>query len=247
MELKEYFRSIKKAAVGFSGGVDSVYLLYAARNYGVMAQPYFVKTAFQPQFELDDAMRAAREIGAELRVIEYDILSDKRIADNPPDRCYFCKKVMFEAIKRYAVNDGYDILLDGTNASDNLNDRPGIKALGELSVCSPLRECGLTKERIRELSREAGLFTWDKPAYACLATRISSGDKITKELLGKIEKTENLLFKLGFSDFRVRIFHGAAKLQIKEEQMEKTVRMRADIEEGAKEYFNDIFLDLKGR
>ena len=123
-------------------------------------------------FEYNDAMRLAEQIGARVRVIEVDVLADERVRQNPSNRCYYCKQAIFGNILRAAAEDGYTLILDGTNASDDEGDRPGMKALKELQVRSPLRECGLTKDMIRQLSRQAGLFTWDKPAYACLATRI---------------------------------------------------------------------------
>ena len=143
---------------------------------------YFIKTAFQPAFELEDAKRLCAQLGAELSIIELDALANPDVAKNPANRCYYCKTGLFGALQKRALEDGYTVLLDGTNASDEAGDRPGMQALSELHVLSPLRLCGLTKSQIRELSREAGLFTWDKPAYACLATRIPTRQRITNEL-----------------------------------------------------------------
>ena len=139
-----------------------------------------MKSAFQPQFEADDALRLARELGASVTVLRADVLADARVAANPSDRCYFCKKIILSAIRAQAEKDGYDVLLDGTNASDDIADRPGWKALQEEGVLSPLRLCGLKKADVRRLSKEAGLFTASKPAYACLATRIPCGEAITQ-------------------------------------------------------------------
>ena len=160
MELKEFFEKYPRAALGFSGGVDSAYLLYVGKKYGADIRPYFIKTAFQPEFELRDAIRLAKELDVGLTVIRHDILAEECVAENPADRCYYCKSALFHALKKQAVEDGYNVLLDGTNASDEASDRPGMKAIRELEVLSPLRECGLTKGEIRRLSREAGLFTW---------------------------------------------------------------------------------------
>ena len=223
MELQDFFHEHPKAALGFSGGVDSSYLLWAARQCGADVRPYYIKTAFQPEFEFEDAKRLCREIGAELTVLELDALSDPAVAANPADRCYHCKRNLFGTLAARALADGYTLLLDGTNASDDAGDRPGMRALRELSVRSPLRECGLTKARIRALSREAGLFTWDKPAYACLATRVPTGETITAEKLQKTERAEALLFSLGFRDFRVRYFAGAARIQLPEAQLPLTL------------------------
>lgn len=172
MELKEFFAAHPKIALAFSGGVDSAYLLYAAKQLGAEVRAYYVKTAFQPQFELDDAKRLVEALHADMTVLLVDILSDTRVAANPANRCYFCKKSIFSSILHAASADGFTTLIDGTNASDDAGDRPGMQALRELKVYSPLRDCGLTKADVRRLSKEAGLFTWNKPAYACLATRI---------------------------------------------------------------------------
>lgn len=220
MKLKEFFEKYPRVALGFSGGVDSAYLLYAGRKYGADIRPYFIKTAFQPEFELRDAIRLTEELGIELTVVEYDILAETRVIQNPSDRCYYCKSALFRTLRRQALKDGYEILLDGTNASDEASDRPGMKAVRELKVLSPLRDCGLTKNEIRKLSREAGLFTWEKPSYACLATRIPTGVPINGTLLTRIERGEEALAVLGFSDFRIRLFHDAARLQIPEKQFE---------------------------
>ncbi|MDE7198336.1 MAG: ATP-dependent sacrificial sulfur transferase LarE, partial [Lachnospiraceae bacterium] len=213
MELSEFFSENKKVALAFSGGADSAYLLYAAKAAGADVRAYYVKSVFQPQFELEDAKRLAVELTADMRILEADVLALQTVADNPSDRCYHCKKLIFHTIAEAAREDGYTVLLDGTNASDEEGDRPGMRALRELSVRSPLRECGLTKEKIRGLSKEAGLFTWSKPAYACLATRIPTGEPITKEKLSATEAAENYLFSLGFTDFRVRRLGEAARLQ----------------------------------
>ena len=247
MELKEFFEKYPRAALGFSGGVDSAYLLYAGKKYGADIRPYFIKTAFQPEFELRDAIRLAKELDVELTVIRHDILAEDRVAENPADRCYYCKSALFHALKKQAVEDGYNMLLDGTNASDEASDRPGMKAIRELEVLSPLRECGLTKGEIRRLSREAGLFTWEKPSYACLATRVSAGNPLTEEILTKIEKGEDALTAMGFSDFRIRVFHDAARLQLPESQLKLAVQKREELLKILKPHFPTVLLDLETR
>ena len=152
-----------------------------------------------------------------------------------------------DRIAEAAREDGYSLLLDGTNASDEEGDRPGMRALRELSVRSPLRECGLTKEEIRRLSKEAGLFTWDKPAYACLATRIPTGEQITKEKLADTEAAEDYLFSLGFTDFRVRRFGEAARLQFPADQFEKVLEKREEIIKELKRYYGAVLLDMEAR
>ena len=247
MTLEQFFQENPRCALGFSGGVDSAYLLYAGVKAGADIRPYFIKTVFQPAFELADAKKLAAGLGVEVTVLELDALADPRVAANPADRCYYCKQNLFRTLKDRAIADGYPVLLDGTNASDEAGDRPGMKALAELSVRSPLRECGLTKAEIRARSREAGLFTWDKPAYACLATRVPAGETITADLLARVEGAEDALFRLGYTDFRVRVFHGAARLQLPRGQMERAVREAETIQAALKPYFTPILLDLEGR
>ena len=247
MTLLAFFKENPKAALGFSGGVDSSYLLYAGVQAGADIHPYYIKTAFQPQFELDDAERLCAQLGVPLTVLELDVLKNEAVTANPPDRCYHCKAALFGALSARALADGYTLLLDGTNASDDAGDRPGMRALKELHVCSPLRECGLTKAEIRRLSREAGLFTWDKPAYACLATRIPSGDAITAEKLLATERAEAFLFSLGLTDFRVRDYRGAARLQSPEAQLNAVLAHRAEILQELKKDYPAVLLDLEVR
>ena len=247
MDLETFFRENRKAALAFSGGVDSSYLMYAGNRYGADLGVYYVKSVFQPQFEMDDALRLASELGIKVNVIKADVLKDETVRANPKDRCYYCKKMIFNAIAKAANEDGYTLLLDGTNASDAEDDRPGMKALRELKVRSPLRECGLVKSEIRRLSKEAGLFTWDKPAYACLATRIRTGEEITEEKLGAVEASEDFLFSLGFTDFRVRRTGNTAKIQIKEDQFDRLIAIKDKIRTEFMKYYDAVTLDLEGR
>lgn len=247
MTLQEFFTEHPKAALGFSGGVDSSYLLWAAVNAGADIAPYYIQTAFQPAFELEDAKRLCAQIGVKLNVIQLDALADPRVAANPANRCYYCKVGLFGALRARAKADGYDLLLDGTNASDDAGDRPGMKALREMEVRSPLRECGLTKAMIRQESRKAGLFTWDKPAYACLATRVPTGRTITSELLRRVEGAETALFALGFTDFRVRLYDEAARLQLSEGQLAKAVEQRQAIRQALAPWFDVVLLDTQTR
>lgn len=247
MTLQEFFTEHPRAALGFSGGVDSSYLLWAAVNAGADISPYYIQTAFQPAFELEDAQRLCAQIGVKLNVIRLDALADPRVAANPANRCYYCKVGLFGALRARAKADGYDLLLDGTNASDDAGDRPGMKALREMEVRSPLRECGLTKAMIRQESRKAGLFTWDKPAYACLATRVPTGRTITSELLRRVEGAETALFALGFTDFRVRLYDEAARLQLPEGQLAKAVEQRQAIRQALAPWFDVVLLDTQTR
>ena len=247
MELKQFFADCPEAAIAFSGGVDSAYLLYAASKYAGRVKAYYVKTAFQPRFELEDAQRLAKELGADMQILEVDILDCAVIASNPADRCYHCKKELFSRILQAAREDGFSVLLDGTNASDEASDRPGMRALAELSVRSPLREFGLTKDEIRKRSLEAGLFTHDKPAYACLATRIPTGELITAEKLQRTESAEAFMSGLGFRDFRVRSQADAAKIQVRSLDIPLIVEHREEILKELTKSYASVWLDLEVR
>lgn len=247
MALYDFFVEHPKVAIAFSGGVDSAYLLYAAMQYAEDVCAYYVKSEFQPRFELDDAVKLADELGARLKILNLSVLQVPCVSDNPSDRCYYCKKTIFTEIIHAVKEDGFAVLLDGTNASDDAGDRPGMRALHELSVLSPLRECGLTKAEVRRLSKEAGLFTWDKPAYACLATRIPTGEKITFEKLEATEAAEDFLFSLGFTDFRVRSKDGHAKLELKETQWPLLLKHRKAVMDKLRVYYRTVVLDLEVR
>ena len=248
MTLQEFFGAHPKAALAFSGGVDSSYLLYAARQLGADVKAYYVKTAFQPEFEYQDALRLASQLGADIQVLTLDVLACPDVTVNPKNRCYFCKQHIFGNILRQAKADGYDTVLDGTNASDQVSDRPGMKALQEMKVLSPLRLTGLTKAEIRRLSHEAGLFTWDKPSYACLATRIPTGTEITGADLARTEWAEDHLRSLGFRDLRVRQLGGdLALVQLPEAQMDTFLALRGEITRTLKTRYAGVLLDMEAR
>lgn len=247
MNLQTFFTENPRVALGFSGGVDSSYLLYAAKQAGAEVRPYFIKTVFQPEFEFEDAKRLAKDVGVEMTVVEVDILANPAVAANPEDRCYHCKTALFGTLRDRAAADGFTVLIDGTNASDDAGDRPGMRALAEMAVRSPLRECGLTKAEVRRLSKEAGLFTWDKPAYACLATRVPSGRPYEAQLLARVERAEAALFALGYTDFRVRVLGEAARLQLPPDQMRRAVEERDALQGALKGAFATVLLDLAGR
>ena len=247
MELQEFFSQHPRVALAFSGGVDSAYLLYAAVRCGAQVRPYYVKTAFQPQFEYEDALRLADQLGVPMKTIRLNPLDDPQVAANPGNRCYYCKRHIFTAITQAAREEGFHLLLDGTNASDRVDDRPGMQALRELDVLSPLRLCGLTKAEIRRRSREAGLFTWDKPAYACLATRIPTGTAITLEDLQRTERCEAFLMELGFSGFRIRLMDDCARLEMPEAQFPMLLAHREAVLERLKKDYTRVLLDLEAR
>lgn len=247
MTLKEFFTEHNRIALAFSGGADSSYLLYAAAASGADVQPYYVKSQFQPEFEHEDARRLAAGLGVALREISVDVLQFDEVMANPANRCYYCKKRIMGAIRKAAAADGYDTIIDGTNASDDGGDRPGMRVLTEEHILSPLRMCGITKAELRRLSHEAGLFTWDKPAYACLATRVPTGERITAEKLAAVERSEAYLFSLGFTDFRVRLRDGGALLQITEKQHDRAENEFEAIKAELSKYFTAVKLDPKAR
>ena len=245
--LRAFFEEHPRLALAFSGGVDSAYLLYAARECGCDVRPFYARSAFQPEFEYRDACRLAEQLGAEMTALPLDVLAVERVRQNPENRCYYCKQAIFGALIGAARAAGYDEIMDGTNASDDAGDRPGMRVLEELKVLSPLRLCGVTKADVREYSRRAGLFTWDKPAYACLATRVPAGTELTPDILRRVEGAEDALFALGYTDFRCRVFHGAARLQFPAGQLARAVEERRAIREALKGWFEVVLLDLKER
>jgi len=247
MELREFFTQHPRVALAFSGGVDSSYLLYAARQWAEKVGVYYVRSAFQPEFEVRDALRLAEELGSDVRLLRADVLGCDAVTANPADRCYHCKQVIMSTIRAAAAEDGYTLVIDGTNASDEISDRPGFRALEEQGILSPLRICGLSKAEIRRLSREVGLFTWNKPAYACLATRIPTGERITAEKLAAVEAGESALAAMGFTDFRLRSPEGRAWLQFTAEQL-PVARARFDeICAALAPHFSAIAIDPKER
>ena len=247
MILQSFFEKYPKVAVAFSGGVDSSYLLYAAGKYAQSVKAYYVKSEFQPNFEMEDAVKLAGNIGADMKIINLNVLTCEDVVANPADRCYFCKKHIFSAIMAAAGTDGYEVILDGTNASDDADDRPGMKALSELKVLSPLRMCGLTKPMIRKLSKVAGLFTWDKPAYACLATRIQSGYRIESYMLDRTEKSEKFLENLGFRNHRVRTVDNGARIQIRKSDADIFAKNKDEILRVLGSFYDFVLLDTEYR
>lgn len=246
MTLEEFFHENPKCALAFSGGTDSCYLLYAAIQCGCDVKAYYVNSPFQPAFELADANRLVAELGASLEVIEVDTLQEPKVQVNPENRCYYCKQLIFQNILERAKKDGYSVILDGTNASDQVSDRPGMKALEEMKVLSPLRLCGITKPQVRRRSKEANLFSWEKPSYACLATRIPAGQALFACDLERVEASEQALQKWGLRDFRVRMYrYGAevAALEVEKSQWKMAKEGINEIRELLKTWFQDVVLE----
>lgn len=247
MDLKDFFKARPQIAIAFSGGTDSSYLLAQAVRYAERVRAYHVITPFQPAFETRDAEELARSLGADMVTLEMDILDDPIVASNPPDRCYHCKKKIMSLISERAHADGFESIADGTNASDDLADRPGCRALKEMHIVSPLLECGITKPMLREASRADGLMTWDKPSYACLATRIPHGTTITHDMLSRVEHAEDALREMGFRDLRVRVVSDSAKIQLTDADLQRAFDRRSEILSRMGRYFDSILLDLAPR
>lgn len=206
-----------------------------------------IKTPYIPQWEVDEAAEFCRSMN-----IDHDILElalDNSLLLNPPDRCYRCKSILFSQIKKYALDRGFNIIVDGSNADDTRDYRPGMKALRELEVRSPLLEKGFTKQEIRKHLRDFGLEIWDKPAYACLLTRIPYNTKITAGKLGLIVEAELFIHKLGFPGARVRLHDNIARLEINTAYfsriLEEEIRMKL-VKEFKKLGIEYISLDLEG-
>ena len=245
-QLKEFFRSNPKVALCFTGGLNSTYLLYLGKQCGAKISAYYVKTAFQPQFELDNALRIARQFRISLEILEYNIFKTQGIAKNNADRCYRCKRKMLSVIQSQVVRDGFTVLVEGSNAADSMEVCADINKNLKVKVCSPLKEFGITKPKVRMLSKKAELMAWDKPAYSCLADQIHTGEPITNEVLRRIERVEHELSCIGFTNFRVGLEGKAAHLTIPAAQMEIAVEKRKKIIERLKPDFDSVLLNLEG-
>lgn len=228
MELQEKYEKLKtiiaktgKSAVAYSGGVDSTLLAKVA--YDVLNEDTIAITLVSPmnaQSEMKDAEDLAKEIGIKHYMINDNEIEDEVLA-NPIDRCYHCKKVEFGRILNKANEEGITVVFDGSNMDDLTDYRPGLQALTELKVMSPLRLAELSKSDIRELSHQLGLRTWNKPALACLGSRIPYGERITIEKLTKIDKSEDYLRSLGFVQFRVRSHEKMARIEVSPQERAK--------------------------
>lgn len=242
--LLTFFETHPHCALAFSGGTDSAFLFAFAVRHGFPIQAYYMRTAFQPEFEYQDACRIAQQLGAPLHVVELDVLQNSEVTQNPQNRCYFCKKTLFSNLCKEAELHGNFPVIDGTNASDDAADRPGMRALHELGVLSPLRLCGYTKQDVRRESEQLGLFTAHKPSYACLATRIPTGMPIVAEDLRRVELAEKAVHALGFRDFRLRVREGGrALMQVTEAQRPLALERWTNICAVTALYFSAVTLD----
>ena len=246
--LKNYIKSLNSVAVAFSSGVDSAFLLKIAHEVlldNVIA--ITVKSCLFPNRELNEAVEFCKKEGIKHIIIEADELNIEGFKQNPPNRCYLCKKELFEKIIKISKANNIENVVEGSNIDDDGDYRPGYKAVQELGVKSPLKYAELNKEEIRKFSRQYGLHTADKPSFACLASRFAYGESITEEKLNMIDKAEQLLFELGFYQFRVRIHGNIARIEVMPDEFDKVLKYRQQITEKFKIYgFTYVTMDLQG-
>ena len=248
--LKTYLKDLGGAAVAFSGGVDSTFLLKVAHD--VLGENIIAVTAASPIFpkrERDEATHFCKEQGIKQVMCPSEEMTDDTFRRNPPDRCYTCKKNLFGKILRIAAEHDIKNIIEGTNADDTGDYRPGLKAIDELGIKSPLKAVGLSKAEIRGLSREMNLPTWSKPSFACLATRFPYGDEISEEALAMIDRAEEFLADKGIRQIRVRIHQNLARIELFPEEFEQIMeeKLRREVTTTLKSYgFSYVALDLEG-
>lgn len=247
-ELIKYLKDLGKVILAFSGGVDSTFLLRVAKEaLGENVKAVTILSPYIPKWEIAEAQELVKELGVKHEIIEAPIIDS--IKFNPEYRCYLCKTAVFSMILSVAKEQGYNCVIDGTNFDDISDYRPGLKALKELNVKSPLLECKLTKEEIRAFSKELGLNTWDKPPYACLLTRIPYGNELKVEDFEKIENAEKYMMSIGFRAVRVRCHGDLARVEVSRNDRSKLFneKLLDTIATNIKECgFKYVTLDLQG-
>ena len=248
--LRERLREMDGAAVAFSAGVDSTFLLRVAHEeLDDRVVAVTVRSPLIPRLELEDAAAFCRQEGVRHAFVDFDALAVPAVAANPPDRCYHCKKEIFGQIIEFARVNGCAVVAEGSNTDDDGDYRPGQRAIQELGIRSPLREAGLSKEEIRALSREMGLHTWNKPSFACLASRIPYGEPLTAEALGRVERAERWLRDAGagLAQVRVRAHGNLARIEVPTSDIPRLIDRAAEIAAAFKDFgFAYVTLDLQG-
>ncbi|MCX7710106.1 MAG: ATP-dependent sacrificial sulfur transferase LarE [Clostridia bacterium] len=249
-KLKSNIKKTNGLAIAFSGGVDSTFLLKVAHEVlGDRVIAVTARSSTYPEREFREAVNFAGSLGTKHVVITSEELDIEGFADNPVNRCYFCKNELFTKILDVAKEYDIEYVADGSNVDDLGDYRPGMKAVKELGVISPLKEVGMTKEDIRILSREMDLPTWDKPAFACLSSRFPYGHKITREKLEMVDKAEQFLLDLGFKQVRVRHHGDIARIEVSTKERSKFFdeELMDNVNKRFKEIgFTYVSLDLKG-
>ena len=249
-ELEKLLESYKRVAVAFSSGVDSTYLLKMARK--VLGENVIAVTASScsfPKRELEEAKTFCRENGIRHIVVESEELDIDGFRQNPKNRCYLCKHELFEKIRSIAKENGIETVVEASNTDDDGDYRPGLVAVKELGIESPLRHVGLSKKEIREYSKELGLPTWNKQSFACLSSRFVYGETISEEKLAMVDQAEQLLLDMGFHQLRVRIHDKLARIEVQPSEFEKIMQEenRTKIFHKLKQYgFTYVTLDLQG-
>jgi uncharacterized protein len=240
----------ESALVAFSGGVDSSYLAYVThRLLGKKMIAVTVDALGIPRREIKDAEELAKQFDIPHKIVKIEFPSDSKFFENPANRCYFCKTGIFSKLKKMAAAEGFAAVFEGSNADDALAYRPGIRAIEELGIISPLKEAGLIKLEIRELSRVANLPTADKPAYACLASRFPYGALLNEEGFKRVEQAEDFLFSLGFKGFRVRDHFPIARIELPAEMIARfsDELVRTNVSDKLKSLgYKFVTLDLEG-